>query len=262
MGAVTPERRIEGAGTPEPVWRAWLDRQHLPRMQLDALLPPEARAVVVAPHPDDEVLGCGALLAAHLARGGATLLLALTDGEASHGPGTGEAHRALAATRRAEQEEGLARLGALPGAAARDRLHLDVFRWAIPDGSLGAHADALAARLARLLEPDDVVITTWRLDGHPDHEAAGHACAEAAARSGCRLIEAPVWAWHWARPADPRVPWHRMRGFAPAREALARKLDAIGAHASQLAARGADLGPVLNAGILDRAQREVEYFII
>jgi LmbE family N-acetylglucosaminyl deacetylase len=31
-----------------------------------------------------------------------------------------------------------------------------------------------------LLKPGDLLLTTWRGDGHCDHEAAGRACAQAA----------------------------------------------------------------------------------
>ena len=54
------------------------------------------------------------------------------------------------------------------------------------------------------------------------------------AARGIRLVEYPVWMWHWATPADPRVPWAAMRALpldGPAREA---KRAAIRAHASQV----------------------------
>src|SRR5260221_1498443 len=46
-------------------------------------------------------------------------------------------------------------------------------------------------------------------------------------RSGCRLVELPIWAWHWAEPGDTRVPWHRAAAIAlaPQELALKRKAD-------------------------------------
>lgn len=44
-----------------------------------------ARCLIIAPHPDDEVLGCGGLLAGRAMDGKRTDILFLTDGEASHG---------------------------------------------------------------------------------------------------------------------------------------------------------------------------------
>jgi hypothetical protein len=67
---------IVGDGTAEEVWRRWLDRMPLPEVELADLGTP----VVVAPHPDDEVLAVGGLLAL----AGAAELVAVTDGGASH----------------------------------------------------------------------------------------------------------------------------------------------------------------------------------
>ena len=57
------ERVIQGQGTPEAVWRPWLRAQPFAPMPKTALLGEARRLVVVAPHPDDEVLACGGLLA-------------------------------------------------------------------------------------------------------------------------------------------------------------------------------------------------------
>lgn len=73
-------RRIEGDGTPETAWRAWPPLAALPRLDPAGV----RRALVVAPHPDDEVLGPGGTLAVLAAGGTAVAVLALTDGEASH----------------------------------------------------------------------------------------------------------------------------------------------------------------------------------
>lgn len=45
------------------------------------------RLVIVAPHPDDETLGCGLLIAAAVRAGVRVAVIALTDGQASH-PGS------------------------------------------------------------------------------------------------------------------------------------------------------------------------------
>jgi LmbE family N-acetylglucosaminyl deacetylase len=217
------------------------------------LLPADKRLVVVAPHPDDEVLACGALLARHAAVGGDILIVAASDGEASHRGVPGSNPERLAAMRRDESAEGLHRLG------ARD---VKVHRLGLPDGGLSAHVDDLAHCLTGLLRPFDVVISTWRLDGHPDHEASGRAAARACDASRCRLLEAPVWMWHWATPGDSRVPWHRLVGLAVPARTVALKQDALAAHATQLRPRGAVQGPVLCATMLARASWSTEYFMV
>ena len=247
------ERLIRGTGTVESDWQAWLEACPLPISPLPAWLSADSRLVVVAPHPDDEVLACGALLSMHAERGGASLLMALTDGEASHDGSARCNAKQLAAERRAERAEGLSRLG-VPNA--------NVLPLALPDGQVGQHADRLAHELSALLQPSDVVVSTWRLDGHPDHDAAGRASAQACANAGCRLLEAPVWMWHWAAPGDPRVPWRRLQALALHPQALARKQAALTAHVSQLSPRDAEQGPVLGDAILARARRRSEYFFI
>ena len=56
--------------------------------------------------------------------------------------------------------------------------------------------------LTDLLSPDTWCAATWRGDGHPDHDAVGRAAATACDAVGCRLLEYPVWMWHWARPGE------------------------------------------------------------
>ena len=49
-----------------------------------------------------------------------------------------------------------------------------------------------------------------------------------------RLIEVPVWAWHWARPDDARIPWARAHKYLLDPQVLAQKRQAIAAHVSQV----------------------------
>ena len=51
------DRLIAGQGTTAAQWRAWTGWPGLRVATADELVPPGHRLVVVAPHPDDEVLG-------------------------------------------------------------------------------------------------------------------------------------------------------------------------------------------------------------
>ena len=246
-------REIDGVGTPERQWLAWTALSRTLPLDLSSRSFPGSRLVVVAPHPDDEVLGCGGLIRLHVQRGGHVLVVAVTDGEASHVGSSRWDRASLSAARRAESELGLARLVDRP---------IAVMRLGLPDGDVRANARSVERSLERVLRPADVVATTWRCDGHPDHEAIGETTAFTCQAIGCRLMEAPVWMWHWAHPADSRVPWGRLRALRLPGDAVAAKVSALAAHVTQLSPRENDEGPVLDLSIQARARRSTEYYFI
>jgi len=245
------ERAILDAGTPDTAWTPWLARQPMRRVAMDSLCPAPSRLVVVAPHPDDEVLACGGLLALRAAAGLPSLVIALSDGEASHGTHDALASRRLGDRRVQESRAGLRALGVQAPS---------VLRLGLADGSIATAVELIAAKLALRLRPTDTVVVTWAMDGHPDHEAAADASLRAAAASACRVLQAPVWMWHWAAPADRRVPWNHMLALDLPEHAIQAKQAALRCHQSQLEDRGAGLGPVLVPSIVDRAARATEYF--
>lgn len=261
MGTVNPLGDIEGLDAaarfistprvPARAWQAWLREESIAQVQARELVGRWQRLVVVAPHPDDEVLACGALLHTHAIRGGQCLVVAVTDGEASHRGCPGHDAAALAEQRRQERCTGLQRLGLPPRA---------MMRLGLPDGDVQGYGEELLARLSALLGPGDVVLTTWRRDGHPDHEACGRAAALACHGQGATLLEAPVWMWHWAEPWDPLVDWTRLAGVGVPGSTLACKLHALAAHRSQLAARPGGLPAILDPAIIERAGWDTEYF--
>ncbi|MDB5775255.1 MAG: family deacetylase [Herbaspirillum sp.] len=220
-------RRIDiAAGTAERQWQRSALLGALPPVGWPALIAPGSRAVVLAPHPDDEVLGCGALIALLAAAGRDVLLIAVTDGENSHAPPSRWAG-CLGETRRAETAAALRCL---------DAAHVPVLRAGMPDGGLSARRADFDAWLRDKLRPGDTLFASWRLDGHPDHEALGASAASAAADIGCGLVEVPIWAWHWARPERSPIPWRRARklSFGPATEA--KKRAALQCYRSQIEA--------------------------
>jgi LmbE family N-acetylglucosaminyl deacetylase len=207
------------AGTAEAVWKGWTAPATWPRLDARALA--RRRVVVVVAHPDDEVLAAGGLLR-ELARLGANVRFVwATDGEASHPASTAIAPEELGRLRRAETRQALRMLGL--GSAPQTWLGL-------PDGDLASCADRLGAAVAESVQDGDVVITTWSGDGHPDHEA----CGRTAGAVVPDVLELPVWAWTWARPDDPRVPWHRARRVELDEPTRRFKAAAVACHVSQV----------------------------
>lgn len=252
MDAVAESRAIVGQGTSEAAWQGWLATADIAELEA-ALLNPARRWVVVAPHPDDEVLSCGGALIRHVEAGGEVAIVAVTDGEASH-PGDAVLTPArLAQTRRLESQRGLERLGVPTRSIAR---------LGLADGRVAAGSAFLRQVLVGMLRPSDVVVTTCRFDGHPDHEATAHSTAMACNKVGCQLLEAPVWMWHWARPGEPQLPWQRLRALRLGAGTVDGKRHALDAHESQTGRRDDGEPAVLGPNILERARRDVEYFFV
>jgi LmbE family N-acetylglucosaminyl deacetylase len=245
------DRVIQGSGTPDSSWLPWLATQAIRPASLNELCPSTARLVVVAPHPDDEVLACGGLLAHRASRGLPSIVIAVTDGEASHGSGDAGLCTRLAARRAQESYSGLRMLGLAPSS---------VIRLGVPDGNVADRMGSITQRLRPFLRTSDVVVTTWQLDGHPDHEATSDVAKRLCAELGCRLLQAPVWMWHWAQPGDIRIPWGDMLAFDLPETAVSAKQLALGRHLSQLEDRGEGRGPVLVPTITERAARRQEFF--
>ena len=133
--------------------------------------PPGGRRIaVIAPHPDDEVLGCGGTLRQARENDPRTEIrvLYLTDGER----GSSDASMPLdevARLRREEARKGLAVLGCAPGAHAA----FADGRLAVGPGEVRRVVDFL-----RECEPE-IVMTPAPLDPHRDHRAATAILAQA-----------------------------------------------------------------------------------
>ena len=250
MGTLN-NRLIQHAGTLDEVWLPWLARQRIARVPIDVLCGGADRLVVIAPHPDDEILACGGLLAMCSAIGMNLLVIALTDGEASHGFIDAEAKSNLALIRIEESSLGLLALGVRPESVLR--LH-------VADGDVVSNVHDISMRIQQVLRPSDLVITTWSLDGHPDHEAASVAAQLACDHLKCRLLQAPVWMWHWATPDHACVPWSNLRALDLPGWAVRAKHKALVCHHSQLKARGDNQPPALIASIVERSMRPQEYY--
>ncbi|MEJ7831408.1 MAG: bifunctional PIG-L family deacetylase/class I SAM-dependent methyltransferase [Nocardioides sp.] len=242
----------DSAGTPASEWSMALAQRDIERLSLD-----DGRVdtvVVVAAHPDDESLGAGGLMVAAHDRGLAVRLLVATAGEGSHPASRTMPPARLADLRRRELDAATSVLA--PGT--------DPVLLGIADGEVDQHEPVLTERLVSMLGDArrTLVVAPWRHDGHPDHEAAGRAAAAAAARTGARLLEYPIWFWHWAEPGA--APWQRMRVLELDHEAVARKGRAISAHRSQtrslsdLAGDEVLLGPRLLAHFGGESETYVE----
>ena len=181
-----------------------------------------ARSVLVlAPHYDDEVLGCGGLVARLAASGAAGRVLFLSDSGAD--APDGEDRQTYSNRRRQEARAAAEALGV----AGRDHLGL-------PDGGLEQHLDALAdgIRRAILSQRPELLLVTSPLEASPDHRAAFRALHELlrGVRGGDPLeplVERlDVLAYEVNRPFDPDV-------LVDVSEQVPKVEKAMGCYASQ-----------------------------
>ncbi len=202
-------------------WRA------LPTGSLDEVAG-SGTCLVLAPHPDDESLGCGGLIAACCAAGRPPVVAVLTDGSGSHPGSRAYPPSRLAAIRKTEVMQAVGQLG-LP---VERLLFLGERDTRAPRA--GAAFERVARQLATSLVAFDctTIFVPWRHDPHADHEAAALIGEAAAHITGARLVAYPVWGW--TLPPDTTVPDQRVRGWRLAIESyLAAKRRAIAAHVSQ-----------------------------
>lgn len=253
MDLVSRSRHIAGAGTTAQAWAADAALASVPFAALDAVAPPGRRVVVVAPHPDDEILACGALLHLVAQRGDQPLIVAVTDGEASH---PGSPAWPPARLRAARASETVAALACLGIDAPR------LVRLGIPDGGVRAAEPDLGRRLAQQFAAGDIVITTWRHDGHPDHEACARSCMAAAAARGARVLQAPVWGWHWSAPGDGALPLAQARRLALPASSVAQKRAALACFTSQIEPDpSSGAAPILPAYAMERVLHPFELYL-
>ncbi len=130
-------------------------------IQVNIIFKPKGRKILaVAPHPDDEVLGCGGTLRKHVLAGDNVQVLYLTDGGA--GRKFNESPEVVIQSRKKEAREAAKCLG----------IH-QLFWMNEPDGGLAVNPHTLEAihEILYAVQPD-VLYIPHSQDAHPDHRNA------------------------------------------------------------------------------------------
>jgi len=170
--------------------------------------------LVIAPHPDDEVIGCGGAIWLRVQRRERVSVVFLTSGELGlkHLPREKAWKIREAEARNAAKILGLGRLHFLRQ----------------PDWMLADHTAATAEALRPVLveERPDVIYLPHPNDGHPDHQASFPILRAALKR--CRQLKPELLAYEiWVSLAAHDV-------VVDISKAMPRKLHALHAHRSQL----------------------------
>jgi LmbE family N-acetylglucosaminyl deacetylase len=184
--------------------------------------------LIIAPHPDDESLGCGGLIAECCRAGRPPVVVFLTDGAMSHPASRGFPRQRLIELREQEAIAAAACLG-----LTRERLAF----LREPDTQAPREGDELIRVVNKIVGLVDrfqcsCILAPWRFDPHCDHEAAAWIAERVAARSEIRHLAYPVWGW--TLPTDQIVDDASPGGWRlDISLRLALKRQAIAAHRSQ-----------------------------
>jgi LmbE family N-acetylglucosaminyl deacetylase len=183
--------------------------------------------VIVAPHPDDESLACGGLIADGCRHGLRVKVIIVSDGAGSHPNSKAYPPDRLRALREEEARRAAAELGLKP---EEDMLFLGLAdRFVASEGAdaeraIGAIIDCVGESGAKSL------FVSWRHDPHCDHEASYQIARKAQRRvHEVRLFEYVVWG-HTLPPSTEVDP---IRSGFRLRIDLEKKRRAIAAHRSQ-----------------------------
>ena len=209
--------------------------------------------LVLAPHADDETLGCGEAIVAARAFGRHVAVALMTDGAASHPNSRTHPPAAMRALRLEEFEAAVADLDP----------RIETRSFAFPDAaSTGDEHER--ARFLDVLTPfahevaPAVIWTTWEHDPHCDHLATARAARELGTALGVPVLSYVVWGRFGARTADGLV----VR-FAD-RRANAAKRRAAAHYRSQLTPLVADDpdGFVMPAALTEHFLSTPEIFVL
>ena len=186
--------------------------------------------VILSPHPDDETLGAGGLIAEACAGGCPVDVIVVTDGSGSHPRSMQYPRQRLVELRYAEVHKAGLALGLPP-----DRVQF----LGLPDTMApksGPQFDAAAHKIRDVVLQSGAgaLFVTWEKDPHCDHEAAAE-LARAVRRLSpfLKLWAYPIWGWHLQPDTDMRPPFPKAVRIDISRY-RDQKRAAIDAHVSQM----------------------------
>lgn len=190
-------------------------------------------ALVIAPHPDDESLGCGGTIARLRALGYAVHVAFVSDGTMSHPNSPAYPAGRLRDLRESEAREAIDILGVEPRACT----FLRYPDRQVPDKN-APDFQLAAARLTTLIdqiEPSTVFVP-WRRDPHPDHRASWQLVNEARHHTigQPRVLEYLIWLWELGTSSDMPGPDEARLWSVSIDEVMALRNQAIAAHRSQV----------------------------
>ena len=193
------------------------------------------RVLIIAPHPDDEVIGCAGLIQQCLCNKKQVFVCILTGGEGSHRGCCSISAEELKANRR----ELAARINKKIALPKENLFMLD-----FPDGGINlvCKESQCLKDLCIKIVPDSVFIPHQKGEGWPDHIEAGNIVKQITRGTNITLYEYCVWFWYynvWG------LDWKNARLLKMTKHQYQNKLQAIHDYITPLAPCGKPYSGVL-----------------
>jgi len=176
--------------------------------------------LVLAPHPDDEIIGCGGLLTLHADQKRRVRVVVVTDGSAAEAVTSAD----YVSRRESETRAGLESLGVT-----------DVRFLRFADRSLSENSELLRSAISRELKEllPDLLLVTSPLELHPDHAALADtviSLLQSSSELTATMATTRVAFYEVSQPFRPNV-------LVDISSVAERKYSALALHASQTALR-------------------------
>ncbi|MBL4678151.1 MAG: PIG-L family deacetylase [Mucilaginibacter sp.] len=219
--------------------------------------------LVLAPHPDDESLGCGGLIALLREQGSQVTIVVTTDGSQSHPNSIRFPENLRVELRKKEIILALSILGV----EKNDIYFLNGRDSGLPYPDMPGFS-AFKEQISSIIEKvnPQLCLVPYELDPHCDHRATWQMLNAALAdvdNNGITVWEYPIWLYHLAQPADIPDPGNGELLYLEISKYIERKKAAISAHVSQVTKLISDdpTGFMLSENMIDGFLTGKEYFM-
>lgn len=193
-------RLIYGEGTSKQDWLNWNGLNELNILNVETAFEKDKRILILSPHPDDEILGCAGLIQALDQLGREVIIIGVTNGTQSHPNSKKYSADELNKIRPKETRDALNALNLTQ--------NIQYHSFGFGDGKLNQQKKEIEEKIITLIQENDILITTYEKDGHPDHEILGLLIGKIAKRLQLKCYQVLIWAWHWAEPNEPQIAWN------------------------------------------------------
>ena len=247
------QRLIYGRGTSKQQWLAWKGLEQLNPLDIETYFPKNSRVLILAPHPDDEILGCAGLMQklSRLQRN--IVLVAITNGTGSHPDSPLYTQDQLNQIRPAESKAALEVLNIQ---------NIQRIAFNLQDGAIATSHAQFYEQLEQLIQANDILITTYEKDGHPDHEHSAYVVSKTAKKYQLKYFQVLIWTWHWAQPNNAQIAWTHAYRLDLSSNELELKHRAIQCFKSQLEIDSSTgQAPILSGEVVDRILMPYEVYI-